>query len=143
MHSAAALVSGTEQQAADTGTLVTGLSVVENRSGIVPTGYHIVVLPEQVAEKTGGGIFLPDERRERMQAVTTTATVVAVAPLAFTYNDKAGDPPRSGWKGLMAYPGAAVVLAKAAGIEIEGRDGLKYRIINDKDVIAFWEPEHA
>lgn len=139
MRTAAALVSDADQQTADTETLVTGLSVAENPCGIIPTGYHLVVLPEQIAEKTRGGIYIPDERRDRMQQVTTSATVIAVAPLAFTYNDKAGSYPRSGWPGHIAETGDRVILAKAAGLEIEGRDGLKYRLINDKDVIGFWE----
>lgn len=139
------LLHGVREQAETTEGLVTAASVAENPSGISPTEFNLVVLPEEVKQVTAGGIHLPDEHRDRLQGASIRATVVAVSPLAFTYNDAAGSPPRSGLYGVMPIPapGQTVLLAKYGGLEVEGRDRLKYRIVKDKDVLALLENDHA
>jgi hypothetical protein len=52
---------------------------------------------------------------------------VALSPLAFSYEDAEWEKPK---------PGDKVMFAKFAGAAVKGKDGLDYRIINDKDVSA-------
>ena len=99
-----------------------------NESGIYPVEYKILVLPIEVEEKTQGGIILPDETKERDQFAQMKGTLVAASPLAFSYDDwKDAQPPK---------PGDTVLFAKYAGAVVNGKDGKKYRIVNDKDVCA-------
>lgn len=101
-----------------------------NPSGIYPTEYKVLVRPKPVEEKTAGGIFIPDESRERQQYASTEGELVAVSPLAFTYVDV--------WPAGFEKPavGNRVVFAKYAGTKIKGRDGQDYQLVNDKDIAA-------
>lgn len=103
---------------------------MRNESGIFPVEYKIVIAPIEVNEKTKGGIIIPDETKERDQFAQMKGTLVAVSPHAFTYED---------WKGNESSkpkPGDTVLFAKYAGAVVDGKDGKKYRIVNDKDVCA-------
>lgn len=102
----------------------------KNESGIYPTEYKVVVLPDKAEEKTKGGVFIPDESKERQQYASIEGTLIAISPHAFTYED---------WKDsedLKPKAGDKVLFAKFAGIVRKGKDGNEYRIINDKDVVA-------
>lgn len=100
----------------------------ENPSGIIPTAFKVLVKPDPPEEKSKGGIILIDDTKERAKFAGQKATLIAVSPAAFTYDDGIkADPPR---------PGARVVIAKFAGFDIKGEDGCEYRIIEDKDVVA-------
>lgn len=140
---ASALSAATKAQTEKIEGLVTAASVLDNPSGITPTEYNVVVLVDEVQDKTKGGVILPDEHRERRQGGCVTGRLVAIAPLAFTYADAIGAYPRSGWLGPVPQPGWRVVLAKYSGLEVEGRDGRKYKILKDKDVVAFLENDNA
>lgn len=104
---------------------------MKNNSGINPTEYKVLVRPDEVKEKTKGGIILPEETRERDQFAAMTGTLVAVSPLAFTYANDIEWAPADRPK-----PGDKVLYAKYAGAKVAGSDGNDYRIINDKDVAA-------
>ncbi len=101
---------------------------MKNESGIFPTEYRVLVRPVEVTEKTKGGIIIPDETKERDQYAQMEGVLVAVSPLAFTYDD---------WKGAQPpKPGDRILYAKYAGALVTGKDGKKYRICNDKDLTA-------
>lgn len=101
-----------------------------NPSGINPTEYKVLVKPKAVEEKTAGGIFIPDESREREQYASTEGELVAISPLAFTYEDR--------WPEGFEKPkvGDRVIFAKYAGTKLKGKDGGEYRIVNDRDIAA-------
>lgn len=102
-----------------------------NESGIFPTEYKILIAPVEVDEKTKGGIYIPETTKERDQFAQMQGVLVAVSPLAFTY---AGD---SEWGASeRPKPGDKVLFAKYSGAVVDGKDGKKYRIVNDKDVAA-------
>lgn len=104
--------------------------MMKNESGILPTEYKVLISPIEVTEKTKGGIIIPDETKDRDQFAQMKGTLVAVSPLAFTYDD---------WKGqddAKPKPGDSVLFAKYAGAVVDGKDGKKYRIVNDKDIAA-------
>ena len=102
---------------------------MNNTSGITPIEYRVLVLPDAVAEKTKGGVILPDLHKDRLQWAEERATVVAVSDKAFCKEP-----------GMLApAPGDKVLIARHAGGEVEGADGVKYRLVNDDDVKAIVE----
>jgi len=101
---------------------------MDNPSGIMPTEYKILVAPKLTADKTAGGIILPDDTKHRDQHAQMEGTIVAVSPLAFSYDNwKDASPPKVGDR---------ILFAKYSGAVVKGRDGVDYRIINDKDCAA-------
>lgn len=101
-----------------------------NPSGISPTEYKVLLKPKTVDEKTAGGIILPDEHKDREQFAQMEGEIVAVSPLAFSYD---------GWSGhehAKPKPGDRVLFAKFSGAKVKGKDGVEYRLTNDKDVAA-------
>lgn len=101
---------------------------MKNLSGIRPTEFKVLIEPKAVAEKSAGGIFLPDEKKDRDQHAQSEGTIVAVSPLAFSYASK------EAWDGQEPKIGERVSYAKYAGAERKGKDGKDYRIVNDKDI---------
>ena len=100
-----------------------------NPSGIKPTEYKVLISPIEVGDKIGN-IYVPDEHKDRAQFAQMEGELVALAPLAFSY-DK--------WEGVeheKPKVGDRVLFAKFAGFEYKGKDGKKYRVVNDKDVSA-------
>lgn len=51
---------------------------------IKPTGWKVVVVMAKYPEKTAGGVFLPQESREKEQLAQVVGLVCAMGPLAFT-----------------------------------------------------------
>lgn len=104
-----------------------------NLSGIDPVEYKVVVLPVEekgyVELKGGFKLHKPDETKERDKHAAMEGDLVAVSPLAFSYEE---------WPATARKPtsGDRVVFARYAGITITGSDGKEYRIMNDKDVVA-------
>jgi len=100
-----------------------------NKSGIHPTEYNVLVMPEKVEERTAGGIIKADSTLDRQQAFETRGVLVAVSPLAFTYEK---------WPEGTRIPrvGDRVITVKAAGVVVKGEDGKDYRLMKDKDICA-------
>lgn len=99
---------------------------MENKSGVMPVEYKVVVKLDPVEEKTASGlIFKPDAVKDKERWQTIRATLVAVGGLAFT-NPDWGDP--------TPEPGDRVYVAVAAGIVHKGNDGEEYRICRDQDI---------
>lgn len=112
-----------------------------NPSGIMPTEFKVVVLPDEVSGEhkfkgQGGKEFslaIPDTKRDQEQFAQQDGTIIAIAALAFTYASKdeweaaGGSPPKIGDR---------VSYARYAGALKKGKDGKDYRIVNDKDIYA-------
>lgn len=94
-----------------------------NQSGIQPVEYKVLVLPDQVKEKTAGGIYLPEKPREMEELAQVKAVFIAKGANAF-----------EDWKDPGPRVGDRVYVAKYAGIRVLGADGRQYVICNDKDV---------
>ena len=101
-----------------------------NTSGFDPLDLRVLVLPDDVEVKTPGGIILPDAASERDKYAMMFGTLIAVGENA--WEEAAG---RSDAFAKPA-PGDRVVYAKYGGIEIKGRDGKQYRLMNDVDIIG-------
>ncbi len=100
--------------------------VALNLSGVQPLEYKVLVRPKRAEERTKGGIHLPEIVVEKDQHASMEGDVVAVSPLAFSYET---DAPK-------ASPGDVVIFARYSGINVKGNDGADYRLMNDKDIVA-------
>ncbi len=98
-------------------------------SGINPIVYNVVVKPEKVADRTAGGILIPDAARERGQYGEHKGVLVAISPMAFSFVEWPDDAPKP-------QIGQRVIFVKYAGTLVQGEDGEDYRVMNDKDVLG-------
>jgi len=103
------------------------MSELINKSGIEPTGGHLLVLPKKVEEVTSGGIIIPEDTRDKEQQAATEGTLVVVGSSAWTDLDD-GKP----W----ARVGDKISYSRYAGVTMTGADGESYMLINDVDVLA-------
>ncbi len=87
-------------------------------------------MPYQGKAKTEGGIYVPDQAKDREARATVVAYVVRLGPLAYQDPDKFG-PDSAPW----CQEGDWVCIGRYAGsrFQIEGGE---VRIINDDEVIA-------
>jgi co-chaperonin GroES (HSP10) len=95
-----------------------------------PTGWRVLVMPYQGKAQTAGGLYVPDEVRERESVATTVAYVLKVGPLAYKDTDKFG-PDAAPW----CAEGQWVCIGRYSGSRFK-IDGGEVRIINDDEVIA-------
>lgn len=109
-----------------------------NTSGIQPFGDRVLVLPDQATTQTMGGLFIPPETIERIAEAAETGVLVAIGEGAWAWN---GDRTRR-YEGVKPAPGQRVYFERYAGGKFHGRDGLVYRLMDDKCIGGFAvEPE--
>jgi len=93
-----------------------------------PTGWRILVMPYQGKQKTSGGLYVPEEVRERESIATVVAYVLKVGPMAYSDVERFGDKP---W----CKEGQWVCIGRYSGSRFK-IDGGEVRILNDDEVIA-------
>lgn len=99
---------------------------MENKSGIQPIEYKVVVKPDSVADATVGGILYPDRVKELEQAAAVRGYLIAYGGKAF---EDFGEP--------KPQAGDRVQFAKFSGVhQVPGADGEAYIICHDKDIAA-------
>lgn len=108
---------------------------MSNPSGITPVEFKVLIHPESVedtdpalARAKAVGLVMPEREKEREQMAQMYGRLIAVGGNAF-----------DDWKGNVPKPGDRVMFAKYAGAQVEGKDGIKYRIASDKDIAAVME----
>jgi len=106
---------------------------MHNESGLQPMEYNVVIRMDPVEERTASGLYIPQTKVERDELSTDEGTLIAVSPHAFSYAEwpQGAEPPKVGDR---------VMFAQYAG-RLWERDGTKFRIIKDKDIVAVVEPE--
>lgn len=97
-----------------------------NNSGIRPLEYNVLVSPREVTEKTAGGLYIPQDTREKEQYGQMEGVIVAMSPLAFGYG-KFPD-------GYLPEVGSRVVFPRYQATEMKGRDGKNYWIMKDESI---------
>lgn len=100
-----------------------------NPSGWECVEFNCLAKVDEAEEKTKGGIFIPDKLRDEKVLASTEAVLVAISPLAFSY-EQWPDGSRK------PQPGDRILMAKYAGSPVKGADGIEYRVIKDKDILA-------
>lgn len=103
-----------------------------NHSGLQPVSDRVLVMCDQAADMTMGGVYIPDDSKEKMGYAATTGVLVACGPQAFAYDSRR----LVYWEGDRPNPGDRVVFQKYSGIEYDGRDGLMYRLMEDRCIGA-------
>lgn len=104
--------------------------------GIYPVEFKVAVRPVEekgfVELKGGHKLYKPDDLKERDEHSAIEGEIVAISPLAFTYEN---------WPEGARKPqvGDMAIFARFSGNTITGNDGVKYRIMNDKDIMAIRE----
>lgn len=117
-----------------------------NTSGILPYEFNCVVKPETVSDRIRKTlpdgrtieILKPIEVVDKEQIAATRGILVAVSPVAFTYER---------WpEGCrIPQPGDRVIFAKYAGMRVKGKDSKDddendyYLVVKDKDIAAVLE----
>ena len=101
-----------------------------NKSGCIPVGDRVLILPDMAMTKSQGGVGLPDEVVERMQLSASSGVIVEIGDDAFAWNSDRTRP----FSGYKPKPGDRVHFEKYAGKEIVGDDGAKYRLVDDKAI---------
>jgi co-chaperonin GroES (HSP10) len=93
-----------------------------------PTGYRILIIPYYPSEKTKGGLYVPDQVREKEAFATVAAYVVKLGPDAYKDSQKF---PTGAWCSEKEW----VLIGRYAGNRFKV-EGLEVRIINDDNIIA-------
>lgn len=97
----------------------------------LPLGTRVIVKPLEVEQKTSGGIFLPDSAVDKEAAMVQDAEIIAMGKMAFQYEiggkmEDYPDKPKVGdMVRIVKFVGDAFMI-----------DGIKYRLINDCDILA-------
>jgi co-chaperonin GroES (HSP10) len=101
----------------------------DNHSGIIPFQFKVLILPDEIKKKTKGGILLPDEAVDLESRGQILGTIIELSPAAFSYHD---------WPDWVVFPkaGDRVYFARHSGSTVRGKDGVDYRMVNDKDIGA-------
>lgn len=127
----------------------------KKRMNIIPTGYHVLVLPDTIEELAGfkeegdgyvsdGGIWMHKETEaikdiQRERAAQVVGTLAAVGPSAWRSYDY--DIPGYDWR-PWAEVGDKVVFAKYGGKYVtDPASGIDYVLLNDNDITAIVKEE--
>ena len=120
-----------------------------NPSGIDPVGRKILVKPDEVEQKSEGGlIVVTDDQKDKYNQAQATGTVIAMGGDVFAHGTesvfrlvegemKLVEKRVDGYANTRVKVGDRIMFAKFGGREWLGMDGEKYRVINDEDVTAF------
>ena len=98
------------------------------KPGLRPFRYNVLVAIDVIAQKTAGGIHLPEKMKERTDAAAEKGLLVDVSPMSFQGGD---------WdlEGEKPKPGDMILFKPySGGNEFEGPDGNKYRLVSDDDI---------
>lgn len=115
-------------------------SMIERVAEVVrPTGWKVLVAIAPYEEKTSGGVYLPDETRDREGTANVRALVLAMGPLCFNMERFDGQRLYEVGDWVMIPPYAGTRL----GIKSFGSDQ-EFRLINDDVPLAvIYQPEEV
>ncbi len=105
-----------------------------NRSGVLPMGHRVLVLPDVAEELSAGGVYIPPEVQSRNAMGAETGVLVAVGEGAFVWSSDRIHP----WTGRKPMPGNRVIIERYSGQVQRGLDGQIYRICDDKAIGALF-----
>lgn len=114
----------------EAGQFVEALWNGTNEAGWGPLCDKVLILVDEAASKTAGGIIRTDEGKELTSLSATTGILVAAGPQAFAYDSQR----LTQWVGERPVPGSRVAFQKYSGETYTGDDGRLYRIMEDRSV---------
>ena len=98
-------------------------------------GFHVLVRPVSVKEKTKGGILIPNSTKEDMSYLTTVGKVIKIGNLA--YNDKVKFS-----KGPWCKEGDYICYAKHAGQKIQYKEVKMILLYDDQVIMKVEDPKY-
>lgn len=99
-----------------------------NNSGYVPIGDRILVKVDEASGTTSGGVHLPDDTTYKLTMAAETGVIVAMGDAAFYWTFDRSRP----WYGRKPRVGDHVYLERYAGRVVKGKDGVMYRVMDDR-----------
>lgn len=114
-----------------------------NKSGIHPVLDRVLIKPDEIEEKTEGGIIIPESVGQLHAMAQSIGTFIEAGPDAYChYVERDSEDhivKRRGYSQPAAKPGDRVAFAKYGGLQVTGKDNQVYRLMNDEDVTAIVE----
>jgi len=98
-------------------------------------GFHVLVRPVSVKEKTKGGIIIPNSTKEDMSYLTTVGKVIKIGNLAYNDTDKF---PKGPW----CKEGDYICYAKHAGQKIQYKEVKMILLYDDQVIMKVEDPKH-
>jgi chaperonin GroES len=109
----------------------------KNESGWRPIGDKVLVLTDQMVDKTSGGVFISEDLRDRMSMAAETGIVIDLGDDAFLWNTDRSRP----FTGQKPKPGDFVYIERYSGQVIMGNDGQVYRVMTDACIAGIKLPD--
>ena len=97
-------------------------------------GFHVLVRPVSVKNKTKGGIFIPDSTKDDMSYLTTVGKVIALGELAYKDIDKF---PNGEWCTVGDY----VCYGKHAGTKLYYQNVKLLLLFDDQVIMRVSDPK--
>jgi len=97
-------------------------------------GFHVLVRPVSVKNKTKGGIFIPDSTKDDMSYLTTVGRVIALGELAYKDLEKF---PNGDWCGVGDY----VCYGKHAGTKLYYQNVKLLLLFDDQVIMRVRDPK--
>ena len=97
-------------------------------------GFHVLVRPVSVKNKTKGGIFIPDSTKDDMSYLTTVGKVIALGELAYRDIDKF---PNGEWCTVGDY----VCYGKHAGTKLYYQNVKLLLLFDDQVIMRVRDPK--
>jgi len=98
-------------------------------------GFHVLVRPVTIKEKTKGGILLPNSTKEDMSYLTTVGKVIKMGNLAYNDKDKFT-------KGPWCKEGDYICYAKHAGQKIQYKNVKMLLLYDDQVIMKVEDPKY-
>lgn len=102
---------------------------IKNTSGIHPKANKLLVLDKGIESMTKSGLIIPIGAVEKEQMANMFGTVIVIGRMCWVDEVE----PR-------CAIGDEIIFGKYSGETFLGNDGIKYRLINARDVIATKDP---
>jgi len=106
-----------------------------NVSGILPIGDRVLILPDKAPDVSAGGIAFTQTQQDRDGLAAETGVLVAIGEAAWAWNSDRTRP----YMGTKPEVGQRVWFERYAGSVQYGKDGVAYRLMDDKCVGAIAE----
>ena len=97
-------------------------------------GFHVLVRPASIKNKTKGGIFIPDSTKDDMSYLTTVGKVIALGELAYRDIDKF---PNGEWCTVGDY----VCYGKHAGTKLYYQNVKLLLLFDDQVIMRVSDPK--
>jgi len=126
---------------------------MKNESGITPLGRHVLVQPHEIEETTESGLIVARRQDlDRHQQAQTIGTFIEAGPDAWIHSAieiyrlmdgemKHAETRVERFSEDFASPGDRVSFGKFQGQDLLGKDGKRYRLLNDTSILSHVDEE--